>query len=449
MGDATTISRTALLQYGMLALPLAFAGMPLYVHAPDYYATQFGLSLGSMGIALLVLRIIDAVQDPLIGQLSGRFAQYRQRVIVISALLLALTFTLLFQPVKELALFWFASFMFLATTAFSVLSINLNTLGGLWSRDSHQQTCITSTREAFGLIGLLLAVLLPSALSQIMPAPEAFALVSALLVLLVVVALTCFYRWSNARHMTEYTEEAGDASRLSYVGLLKHMPPQTRHFFGIYALSMLASAIPAVLVLFYIRDRLEAEALTGLFLLLYFVAGAAGMPLWQKLSRPYDTTRSWVLAMLLAIVSFMWAYFLQAGDIWQYGIICILSGIAFGADLSLPPALLADHIHQQEAENSASMQFGLLAFLAKTALALGSALSLSLLDIAGFQAGQTNNSEALQMLSLTYAAIPCVIKLIAAIWLWRAFPLQTIGDSHEQENHNPHHRSSHHANELH
>lgn len=443
MSNATTLSRKALLSYGVLALPLAFAGMPLYVHAPDYYATQYGVSLASIGIALLILRIIDAVQDPLIGQLSARFAQYRQRVIVLSALLLALTFTLLFQPVKGLALWWFAISMFLATTSFSALSINLNTLGGLWSCDSQQQTRITSTREAFGLIGLMLAVLLPSALSQIMPASQAFGWVSGLLVLLVVVALIGFLRWAMSHNVTQ---QKAPQSRLTYLSIIGHMPRHSRHFFGIYGVSMLASAMPAVLVLFYIRDRLEAEALTGLFLLLYFVAGAVGMPLWQRLSRRYDTTRSWALAMLLAIMSFVWAYFLQAGDVWHYGVICVLSGIAFGADLSLPPALLADHIHQQEVENSASMQFGLLAFLAKTALALGSAIALSLLDMAGFQAGQANNSEALQMLSLTYAAIPCAIKLIATMWLWRVFPLHNTGESHEKNHSNHTHRSSHHVN---
>ena len=71
------IQRKNIVQYSTLALPIAFAGMPLYVHAPDYYATEFGLSLGSIGLMLLFLRLIDALQDPLIGQLSDRFSKKR------------------------------------------------------------------------------------------------------------------------------------------------------------------------------------------------------------------------------------------------------------------------------------------------------------------------------------------------------------------------------------
>lgn len=442
MTDADRLPRKALFQYGFLALPLAFAGMPLYVHAPDYYTTQFGVSLAGIGIVLLVLRLVDAIQDPLIGQLSRHFSRYRRHFVFISALMLVAGFFLLFQPMADSPMVWFAAFMFLATTAFSVLSINLNTLGGLWSDKHYQQTRITSTREALGVVGLLLAVMLPSALSQIMPMQQAFAWVSLLLAILTVIALVGFYCWS--KKYAEVKETGANLPALSYRELWAKLPSGSRHFFGIYGLSMLASAIPAVLVMFYIRDRLDAEALTGLFLLVYFLSGAVGMLFWQMISQCYSKAYSWALAMVLAVLTFIWAYFLQAGDVWQYGVICVLSGIAFGADLSLPPSILAEKIHHQQVNDSASMQFGLLAFLAKSALALGSAMALPLLDMTGFVPGQSNHDEALHMLSLTYAVIPCIIKILAALWLWRVFPLLK-GDNHEKTNCNHTYRSSYDA----
>lgn len=439
MTDGIHLPRKALLQYGLLALPLAFAGIPLYVHAPDYYATQFGVSLASIGVVLFILRLVDAIQDPFIGQLSRRFMRYRRHFIVNSALILTLGFALLFQPMIDNPLVWFAIFMFLATTAFSLLSINLNTLGSLWSRDSYQQTFITSIREALGILGLLLAIMLPSALSQIMPMQGAFGWVSMLLAILTAIALVAFYSWSKTYEGVNEAEEKRQT--LSYRALWIKLPYGSRHFFGIYGLSMLASAMPAILVLSYIRDRLDAEALTGGFLLVYFLSGAAGMLLWQKLSHSYGKEQSWAIAMVFAVATFIWAYFLQAGDIWQYGIICMLSGVAFGADLSLPPSILAEQIHQQQKNDTAAMQFGLLAFLAKTALALGSVIVLPMLDMSGFKPGQSNHNEALHMLSLCYAVIPCAIKLLAIFWMWRAFPMLMTGDNHEKTNHHFTYRS--------
>lgn len=426
------IARKDLLQYSMLAVPIAFAGMPLYVHAPDYYATEFGLSLASIGFILLFLRLIDAVQDPLIGRLSDHFSGKRPFIIIAASIVLVLAFTGLFQPVAEQGiLVWFGLMVLMATTAFSILSINLNTLGGMWSRNSHQKTRITAMREAFGLIGLLLAVILPSIFMQNMSKAEAFGLLSIVLLCLTCVGTGFFLRWykSNAASSTIPTTSH---PKRSIIKLLRNVPNETRSFFAVYGISMLASSIPAILVLFFIRDRLDAENYTGLFLLLYFLSGAAGMPLWSKLSRKWNKHRAWMAAMLLAIATFFWAYFLGEGDIWQYAVICVLSGIAFGADLALPPSILADHIHAQNNEHHASLQFGLFAFLAKAALAVSSVLVFPFLDWSGFRAGEANTPEVLFFLSMTYAAIPCVIKLVAAALLWRMSPNQ-IGEDYDSK----------------
>ena len=215
--------------------------------------------------------------------------------------------------------------MLLATTAFSVLSINLNALGGIWSRDIHQKTRITGTREAFGLVGLLIAVMLPSVLMQSMSKPETFAWVSVVLVIIMLISLRVFSRWLT--HTVPFETESRH-TQTSLWQTLRATPGNTRYFFLVYGVSMLASAVPAILVLFFIRDLLDAEAYTGLFLLLYFLSGAAGMPLWQRLSKQWNNKhRAWMAAMILAVVTFVWTYLLGTGDIWHFAVICMLSGI--------------------------------------------------------------------------------------------------------------------------
>lgn len=431
------LSRKALMQYGILAMPIAFAGMPLYVHAPDYYATEFGVSLASIGFILLFLRMIDALQDPLIGRLSDRFSQQRPRVILIAAIILVLALAGLFSPLlQSRLLIWFALMVLLASTAFSVLSINLNTSGSLWSRNHHQKTRITGAREAFGLLGLLLAVLLPSIFMQSMPKAEVFSLVSLVLCCVMCVGVICFLRWHRSHAASTMLLDTPRAhSKHSTITQLRNIPRDTWRFFAVYGVSMLASSIPAILVLFFIRDRLGAESETGLFLVLYFLSGAACMPAWNTLSRRWNKHYAWLGSMLLAIISFIWAYFLGEGDIVQYAIICVLSGIAFGADLALPPSILADHIHEYHDEEQAALQFGVFAFLAKSALAIGSLLAFTSLDWAGFRAGESNSSEALFILSFTYAVIPCAIKLIAVALLWRISSNLT-GDNHDDKTNN-------------
>ena len=49
---------------------LSAAGLPIYIHAPKVYADEYGVSLAAMGTVLFVLRLLDVVQDPLLGRLA-------------------------------------------------------------------------------------------------------------------------------------------------------------------------------------------------------------------------------------------------------------------------------------------------------------------------------------------------------------------------------------------
>ena len=67
--------------YGALGLPLAMAALPIYVHVPKFYADTLGLSLAGVGAILLAARIVDAVQDPLLGWWSDRSALARRQPV--------------------------------------------------------------------------------------------------------------------------------------------------------------------------------------------------------------------------------------------------------------------------------------------------------------------------------------------------------------------------------
>ncbi|HCV12215.1 MAG TPA: MFS transporter, partial [Candidatus Accumulibacter sp.] len=61
--------------------------------------------------------------------------------------------------------------------------------------------------------------------------------------------------------------------------------------------------------------------------------------------------RAWLASMVVAVASFVWAAGLGAGDIWPFALVCLLSGAALGADLTLPAALLADISEQPQGDD--------------------------------------------------------------------------------------------------
>ncbi|MDX2073448.1 MAG: MFS transporter [Alphaproteobacteria bacterium] len=438
---STAIQKMALVQYGFLALPIAFAGFPLYILAPDFYAAEHGVSLTVLGVVLLALRLFDAVQDPLIGSLSDRFSHKSFIIMLISAAVLVGSVFALFHPSSEHAVTWFTVSMACAVTAFSVLNINLAMLGALWTNHSPDQTRISGMREAFGLIGLLLAVSLPPLLKATLPAVQVYAAFSVILFVIMLFALAFFYRWFT-KNLSAF--QRASKAQPSIFQTLRALPTKTRQLFFVYGLSVLASSIPAILVIFFVRDRLNAESYLGLFLLLYFLSGALAMALWKRLAEEHGKYRAWLFSTLLAIASFIWAFFLSEDDVVAYGVICLISGIALGADLALPPSILADNIHQSSAQDSTATQFSVLTLLSKAALAMASAIAFPLLDFVGFIPASSNSSSALLSLSVAYALIPCVIKLAAAYLMYRFF-IQPEGYSYDILTKNNPDRSRHHA----
>jgi Na+/melibiose symporter-like transporter len=415
-----TPSRRSLFQYSILALPLAFAGLPLYIHAPDFYVRDLGLNIGLIGIILLAIRLFDAVQDPLIGYISDKHASGRFEIIAAGAVMLAGGMAALFYgPQFGFPVYvWFTLSMVLATTGFSIVTINLNMIGGFWHDNPDQRRRISAWREAFTLTGLLIASVLPAALQILIPAEDAFRVLFWVFGVVMVAGFVMFTRFMARLSRGHKIIKAVTKKGLSFRPIITG---PDRHFFGVYFLTHLAAAIPGVLVLFFIRDYLGAGHLSGLFLCLYFIAGAALMTVWVKLANIIGSERAWLVSMLLAVATFSWAFFLHPGDIIFYGIICVLSGLALGADLALPPAILADRITRQNTEDEATQYYALMAFISKTAIAIASGFSLFILDQLGFIAGAKNPPEVMQGLITLYALVPCLIKLIAAFALWHIY----------------------------
>lgn len=173
-------------------------------------------------------------------------------------------------------------------------------------------------------------------------------------------------------------------------------------------------------MLFFAQDRLQAtQAQIALFLVLYFVSGALSMPGWLRAVRRWGLERAWLGGMLLAVACFGWTTLLGSGQIAAFAWICALSGIALGADLALPGALLARLVERQGAQGrSEGAYLGWWNLATKLNLALAAGAALPLLQWLGYSPG-IQDAHALQRLAWAYALLPCALKLLAAGLLYR------------------------------
>lgn len=410
-----TLSLRQLFAYGLFGLPLSLLALPVYVQVPQLYAGTLGLSLTAVGSVLLVARLFDAFIDPLLGGWMDRAALTRGHAgfVLMSLLPLAAGYLALFHPPAmpaSLLYLWFGISLLVVYIGFSMGTIAHNSWGASLTQQRGERARLTATREACALVGVVMAAALPMMIGM-------RGLSAAFVVLLAVTA------WVLLRFAPRAIAQAETAVAHSVMLPLRERP--FRWLLAVFAINGIAAAIPATLFMFFASDGLQLSEYAGLFLVLYFLTAALALPVWAKLATRVGEARAWLAGMLLAVATFVWTTQLDSGALVPFAIICALSGMALGADLALPPALLAGVIgaagHSGQREGA---YFGLWSWMTKLNLALAAGIALPLLDWLGYTPGQSSD-DGLRALIVAYALVPCGLKAGAALLLWRS-PLQQV-----------------------
>lgn len=386
--------------WSLFAALIATAGLPIYIHAPKFYVDEYGVSLVSLGVVLFGLRLLDVVQDPILGWLAERMRIHRGAMVAIAALVMALAMLGLFAVPPTLPpLMWFAATLAALFSAFSFLTICFYAQGVARAATlpgGHLQ--LASWRESGALLGISAAAVAPAVLGLVLSRPfTGFAIGFAVLCLAGTLAMRA--EWGDVRAKTAPSPFA----------ILSD--PSARRFLLLAMVNAAPVAVTSTLFLFFVESRIGAPDLAGPLLLLFFLAAAVSAPIWGKLAALYGQRHTLMAGMGLAIVAFGFALRLGAGDVAAFAIISAASGAALAADMVLLPALFARHMAAQN--GGEAMGFGLWSFASKITLAFAALTLFPILEFQGFQSGQTNSPQALQSLTLLYAGLPCVLKLCA------------------------------------
>ncbi|MEM1236270.1 MAG: MFS transporter [Pseudomonadota bacterium] len=393
--------RERLPSYSLFGAVLAAAGLPIYIYAPPFYAEAYGVSLTGIAAVLFWLRLFDAVQDPALGWLSERLGAFRGLAVAIGGAVLGLSMYGLFAVVPPIwPLAWFALTITLLFSSYSFLTINFYAQGVQKAgqiRGGHVR--LAAWREGGALLGVCIAAVAPTLLESYVAAPFAtFAISFAVVVAFAVLAMGP--EWSRQMESEATPLRAILSDRLAVKLLILALVNAT------------PLAVSSTMFLFYVESRLEAPGWEGPLLVLFFLAGAATAPFWSKAARVYGPKPVLFFAMVSAIVAFGFTLLLGPGDQHLFAIICIASGATIGADLVLLPALFSARL--AAISPNGGQGFGLWSLVQKFTLAIAAIVLLPLLDASGFEAGSaTQPPEALALLTILYALVPCGLKILA------------------------------------
>jgi len=424
MSDKLSHGRLAL--YALPAIPLAALTLPLYSFIPVFYAEALGLSLASLGFALFLVRLFDAVNDPLIGWLSDRFRPgfgRRRLWFAASIPLLMLGVWKLFWPPVDATVAYVGVWTLVLSVGYTCAILPYSAWGAELQTTYADRSRVASWREGFTLIGTLVAIVVPFVLGW----PDAGEFHGFALLAVIVVATLPVFALITVCTTPEPKEHSRQRVRL--IDGLNHMKSNRpfRRLLISFFLNGFGNSIAATLFLLYCAQRLDLEEMRGAFIFVYFLCGILGVPFWTYVAGRTSKHRSWCIAMIFAAIVFCPAPFLHEGSVIAFGVICVLSGFALGADITQPAAIQADVIDvdtAQSGEQRSGIYFALWSLATKMSLALAVVIILPLLEFYGFSADSKAASSSLGILLLgyLYGWGPIALKMPAVLMMWN-FPL--------------------------
>jgi len=398
------------------------------IHLPTLYGVTLGLGLAATGYALLIARIFDTVTDPLIGWLSDRFGwkgNRRKPWIAAGAVIAGIGLLQILSPPAVVDSGYLLVWSLVLYAGWTMLAVPYMAWGAELSGGYDERTRITSWRETFALLGIVGAGAVTAVTAGLgWTETESTATIAWLAIGLGGVTVPWLLWVVPDGDLAGQRKPAKRQHTLTTVKALIANRPFLR-LLSAWFLNGLANGVPAALFFLYLEFGLGAAAdQRPLFVLLYFIAAIAAIPLWLKLSRLYGKHRIWCWAMILACTAFVAVPVIPSGTLIAFAIVCLITGMALGADLALPPAIQADVVDYgafRSGRARAGLQFALWGMSTKLALAAAVGLALPGVEALGFDPASPTQA-GINSLVVIYALVPVVIKVLAITVVWR-FPL--------------------------
>ncbi|MBS0517707.1 MAG: MFS transporter [Proteobacteria bacterium] len=403
------------------------AALPVVLNVSHFYGELLKVSLELMGAIFIIARIVDAVQDPLIGLISDRFTHRgpRGRLVFVALMVpvLAGGFLMLFAPPQAwhsnqtIMAIWLMAALLLVHLGYSGVSISYHSHGAELTDDYNERTKVTVGREVFGLLGMTIAVVLPTTLTALLGEGRGYTMLGILFIpVIVIFAVPTLLASGPSIHPPVVHGERN--AFFAFFAPLKNR--LFRRLLLIFVVNGSALGVAVTVMLFYVEHVLEGSKVqAGIILLVYFVTGAVSVPMWLLLSRRISKMAAWFVGMLLTAVAMALAIFIGPGNFYPFLVISVFTGIGLGADYGLPPSILADIINAPEGgdtQGKTGTYFGLWALATKLATAIGAAGSLPVSALLGFDPARGRYGTF--ALVVVYVIVPVVIKIIAAVLAW-------------------------------
>jgi Na+/melibiose symporter-like transporter len=422
--------------WSLVAIIINMMLVPLNALIPAFYAKNTAVSLGTIGVVLLVARLYDAFADPAVGFLSDITRSplgARKPWILAGAIAACVATVLLYNPAPTATGAYFLPVMLLFYTAYTMMSVPHSAWGAELSRAQSERSMISGVLTFVSIAGVLIFMGLPILLSSpLVPMFRTSEITPPMLRLLgwLILAMTPICVLIPVLFVPRGAPLTSERSTL--LGAMSSVRGNRPFgvFMAAYALTGLAYGV------YYGASYLFLDSYLGLadkFPIIFATVAIAQMvsiPLWTRLLARVERHHMWAAGLVVFALLLPAHLFLP-----RHGqgfalllVLVVLGNFANAASQTPQMAVLADCIDYdclRTGGSRAATYYAVQSFVLKATLAAGGGLAFLVLGAFHFDAkAKAQTHEGLVALMAVSSIAPTVLFFAAAACLW-TFPLNS------------------------
>jgi len=395
-----------------------------------YYTDVVGISPAIVGTIFLIVRVFDAVTDPLMGALTdrtqskwGQFRPYLLWLTIPFGVISVLAFTTFDLSENGKIAYAFFSYTLLMI-AYTAINIPYSALGGVLTNDPAERVSVQSYRFVFGMLGGLLVAAFTLPLVDYFGAGDTakgyqYTMVTMSL-LGGVLFLLCFM---GTKERVSRPSTQNSSIKQDFQALWKNDQWRILCFAGLLLLS--GQVLRATLAIYYVKYFLERADLITLFMTLGMAASILGCALSQYVAKRICKIKAYISLQTIAACICILSYFVSSDQIILSFTMFILWSFFLQMATPLLWAKMTDTIdygHWKTGIRITGMIYSAIVFFIKLGVAIGGALGGWLLAYYGYQADTEQSDTTKNGILLSFTVFPAIGSLLVA-WIMRWYVL--------------------------
>jgi len=415
-----------------------------------FFTNVAGIPPGLAGSILMIGKIWDAVNDPMVGVLTDKTKSRRwgRRLpwLLYGAIPFGLFFFLQWIVPQFSAqandniwpLFWYyVGIGVISQVFYTVVNLPYTAMTPELTQDYDERTQLNSFRFAFSIGGSILSLLLAKVIFEKIPNRELqYVLLAAICAVISVLALyACVFGTRDrvlafeARHTQQ--EQSESTPILEQFKIAFNNRPFL-YVIGIYLFSWLAVQITASIIPYFVVNCMRLKE-SDVPTVMIGVQGTALLMLffWSNLSQRVGKKAVYFMGMSLWIIAQAGLFFLQPGQVSLMYLLAVMAGVGVSVAYLVPWSMIPDVIELDELNTGHRREglfYGFMVLLQKFGLALGLFLVGIALEASGFKAATQGQALPLQpdsaLLAIRIAVGPLpTLSLIAGLFLTYFYPI--------------------------